>query len=263
MGIMVKGMENMEQTQKNYALKGRLAGRKYMWMLLYIPLCFSAFMLLQLRDVSYTAVYIPIDSSIPFCEHFALFYWAWYFLMAGTGVYMLIKDETGFRNYMLFLMTGFSLCLVTYLLYPTGQHLRPVELPNDGLFCRAMDFIYSIDPSINVLPSMHAVGSFMCAAVLIMSPEVKKRAAKAGLGILSFMCGISTVFVKQHSLLDVIASVGICIPIFLWLYAPWTTAKRRELSPPCQMRWLSFGVLSLAVSCLCLWYVVITLAGIS
>lgn len=245
----------MEQLQKNYSPKGRLAAGKYLWMGLYVPLYLTAFVLLQLREASYTAVYIPIDSAIPFCEYFALFYWAWYFLMIGTGVYLLFKDEAGFRNFMLFMMAGFSICLLTYLLYPTGQHLRPAVFPRDNIFSRAMGLIYSIDPSINVLPSMHAVGSIMCAAALTMNSAVKGKAAKWAVGLLSLLCGISTVFVKQHSLLDVIASLGVSIPIFLALYAPWTRARRRELSPPCQMRWLVFGTLGGATSLLCLWYV--------
>lgn len=259
---MVKGMERIEQTQKNNFPQSGLTAARHLWLLLYVPLWLGAFMLLQLRETAYVAVSIPLDSRIPFCEYFALFYWAWYFLLAGTGVYLLIKDKTGFYNYMLFMIIGFSFCLATYWLYPTGQHLRPETLPNNNLFCRAMSLIYGIDPSINVLPSMHAVGSFMCGAALAMSRTTKKRAAKAAPVILSFLCGISTVFVKQHSLLDIIASLGICIPVFFGIYAPWTRKKRRELSPPCQKRWLGFGMLGLVVSCLCLWYVFAVLADI-
>lgn len=99
---------------------------------------------------------------------------------------------------------------------------------------------------------MHVVGSFMCAAAVANCPTVKKTGSKVMVSLLAVVISISTVFVKQHSVLDTVAAFALSIIIFFILYAPWGKAKRERISPPAQRNWLIGGIAGFAVSVLCI-----------
>ena len=97
---------------------------------------------------------------------------------------------------------------------------------------------------------MHVVGSFMCAAAVANCPTVKRTGSKVLVSLLAVVISISTVFVKQHSVLDTAAAFALCVIIFFILYAPWTKAQRERISPPAQRNWLIGGIAGFVVSVL-------------
>ena len=58
---------------------------------LWLPLYLLAFVLVEhLPQTSYWPTQLPLDSAIPFCEWFVLFYCAWYPLLVAVGLYLLL-----------------------------------------------------------------------------------------------------------------------------------------------------------------------------
>ena len=101
---------------------------------LWLPLYLLAFVLIEhLPMNNYWSTQLPLDSRIPFCEWFVLFYCAWYPLLIAVGLYLLLQDAPGFRRYMAFLSVTFFSSVLIWLLIPNGQDLRPQVFPRDNL----------------------------------------------------------------------------------------------------------------------------------
>lgn len=248
-------MSKPELTRKKgvmHIIKNWIANHREVWLTLYVPAYLTAFFLLQSRQAPELTVHFALDYRIPFCEYFIIPYCAWYFLLIAVGLYTLIKDKDSFIKYMLFMIIGYTACMLVYWVYPIAQDLRPAAFPRDNLCSRLVGLIYSMDPPFNILPSMHVVGSFMCAAAVANCPTVKKTGSKVLTALLAAVISVSTVFVKQHSILDTAAAFALCIIIFLILYAPWTKAQREKISPSARRNWLIGGVAGIMVSVLCI-----------
>ncbi len=248
-------MENTYTVRKD-GIAGRLrsyvANNRHVWLLLYVPAYLIVFCLLQARTLPERTVHFALDYQIPFCEYFIIPYCAWYFLLIGVGLYTLIKDKQSFIKYMLFMIIGYSVCLFTYWVYPIAQDLRPEVFPRENICTQLTGLIYSMDPPFNILPSMHVVGSFMCAAAVANCPTVKHIGTKIWVSLLAALISISTVFVKQHSVLDTAAALALCIVIFLILYVPWKREERERLSPLARRSWRIGGAAGFVVSALCI-----------
>ena len=233
-------------------IKSWVAHNRQVWLTLYVPAYLTVFCLLQARQVPARTVHFALDYQIPFCEYFIIPYCTWYFLLIGVGLYTLLKDKNSFIKYMLFMIMGYTVCMFVYWVYPIAQDLRPAVFPRDNFCSKLVGLIYSMDPPFNILPSMHVVGSFMCAVAVANCPTVKKAGSKVLVSLLAVVISISTVFVKQHSILDTAAAFALCVIIFFILYAPWTKAQRERISPPAQRNWLIGGIVGFAVSVLCI-----------
>ena len=248
-------MENPGIAQKRGVMdviKNWIAHNKQVWLTLYVPAYLIAFCLLQARQVPARTVHFAFDYAIPFCEYFIIPYCAWYFLLIGVGLYTLLKDKTSFIKYMLFMIIGYTACMLVYWVYTRAQDLRPAAFPRENFCYRLVGLIYSMDPPFNILPSMHDEGSYMCAAAEANCPTVKRTGSKVLVSLLAVVISISTVFVKQHSVLDTAAAFALSIILFFILNAPWGKAKRERISPPAQRNWLIGGIAGFAVSVLCI-----------
>lgn len=136
--------------------------------------------------------------------------------MVAMCVYVLLYDVETFKRYSKFLTISMTISSIVFLVYPSCQELRPVKFPRDNLLTEAVKLLYRADTNTNVFPSEHAIGAI---AVWIAAVHIKKLRSDGKLIILSIfllLVCLSTVFLKQHSILDVIAAVPICMLSF-WL----------------------------------------------
>ncbi len=167
-----------------------------------------------LVTTEYTATELALDGEIPFLQGFVYFYILWFPLLVGTGLWLLHKDGFGFRRYMIFLTISYGLCAFIYLLFPNGQNLRPDALAEHRLSTWILSRLYQIDTNTNVLPSLHVIGSIGAAISICTTPTIKSRGFRIVTVILSVLISISTVFVKQHAVLDVIAGLIVGFMVF-------------------------------------------------
>ncbi|MBP3389487.1 MAG: phosphatase PAP2 family protein [Clostridia bacterium] len=182
----------------------------HLWYLLIVPAYLAGFFLVERLIPSgsaYWVSYLPIDDWIPFCEWFVIPYVLWYPFLAGIGVYTLLKEPEEFKKYMTFIGVSFMSALVIFVLFPTGQELRPAVMERDNVLTQLIQAIYAADTNTNVLPSLHAVGSIGVVCSVFHCKGLKRPLWRIGSVVLAVLILAATVFTKQHSILDTLVAI--------------------------------------------------------
>ncbi len=97
--------------------------------------------------------------------------------------------------------------------------MRPTITGND-IFSRIVDGIYTIDTPTNVAPSMHVLNSIAIHIGLTGYEPFKKRLGLRLISlILMVIISVSTVFVKQHSILDGLWAIALSIALYIAIYS--------------------------------------------
>ena len=201
---------------------------RHVWYLLYWPVYGLLFLFVErfYSVGSYHVMHCRADDWIPFCELFLIPYLLWFVCLVGIHLYTLLYDIRNFKRMMRFIMITYSFAILVYLLYPTCQELRPATFARDNLLTRFMAAFYRFDTNTNVCPSIHVIGSL---AVLFTALHCRGLgpASKAALAVLAVLMCISTVFLKQHSLIDVAAAIPVCLLAYVFCFH--TPARRARL----------------------------------
>ena len=158
----------------------------------------------------YYPVRCALDDLIPFCEIFLIPYLFWFVYLIGMHVYTLLYDVRGFRRLMWYVIVSYSVTMLIYLVWPTCQELRPETFLRDNVLTRFIAAFYLFDTHTNVTPSLHVIGS---AAVWYASRHTEKfRSAgwQVAFGAAAVLISLSTVFMKQHSAVDILAAIPVC-----------------------------------------------------
>lgn len=141
-------------------------------------------------------------------------------LLIATAIYLFANDDHSFRLYGWFIIIAFTGTLLFCLIFPNGQNLRPAEFTDPNIFTWLVGRLYHADTNTNVIPSMHVLGC-MAAVFGLFRCCCTPRWAKIGVIILTVLINASTVFIKQHSILDVIialiVSVVLYFVVFRWM----------------------------------------------
>ena len=164
-------------------------------------------------------IHCALDDMIPFCEVFAVFYVFWYLLVFGSLIYGLLYDIDSLSRLSKFILVTQVIAMTVYILYPSRQDLRPDIFVRDNFLTRLMAFIYSFDTSTGVFPSLHVAYSMGILSVALKKPEIKKI-WKWLLGIVVVLICLATAFVKQHSVLDIVAALPVSLAAELLVF--WT-----------------------------------------
>lgn len=189
---------------------------------IYGILYMLAFRYVEQRNVPINIIHMKIDDYIPFCEYFIVPYLLWFAYVAVTVFYFAFfnKNKQEYWQFILTLGIGMTLFIFVSLLYPNGQNLRS-ELTGDSIFIHLVQYLYTIDTPTNILPSIHVFNSIACCiAIFQHKPFQKRKALLTGTAILTTLIVMATVFLKQHTLVDVIAAVALNIVCFQLLYKP-------------------------------------------
>ncbi len=187
----------------------------------YLTLFFIQERLIDGSD-PYLVSHVPLDDHIPFCEYFFIPYVLWYPFMLAVGLYLGAKEPQNFKRYMTYIGVSFLTALGLFALFPNGQNLRPdiATLGRDNLFTHAIAALYETDTNTNVCPSLHVVGSMAATFGVFHSERLRRTVWLPVLSvILAVFIILSTVFIKQHSILD--AYVGIPYGFFIYGLIYW------------------------------------------
>lgn len=189
---------------------------------LWVPAYLLAFALLEhLPRQHYWATQLPLDACIPFCPVFVVFYGSWYLLLVGTGLFLLMQDTGAFRRYMRFLALTFFLSAAVWFLVPSCQNLRPTHMEDSSIFTALLSLLYRIDTNTNVFPSAHVVGAIGAAlAVWDWQRPGRHRGAVILTTVLAVLICLSTVLIKQHTLLDVLGGLLLAAAAGWFVYRP-------------------------------------------
>ena len=202
-------------------MKKFLKKNRYYLYLLFIPIYLVVFFATESvinNDYNYWVSYLPIDDAIPFVDWFVVFYVLWYPFLIGVGIILLLKDKAAYERYALMIIVGFSSSILFFWIFPNGQDLRPEYFENDNVFTRMIGMLYASDTHTNVLPSMHVYGSLAGMIAVIDSDKIKNFWFVLLICVFGLLISASTVFIKQHSILDGIAALVMCLPLYFGIY---------------------------------------------
>lgn len=166
-------------------------------------------------------IYSPIDSKIPFCEYFIVPYYLWFPYIAVTvaAFVFLDKEKKDFTRLCITLGFGMTFFLLFSFLYPNAISLRPQTMAHDNLFTTLTRMIYASDTSTNVFPSIHCFNSLaVCAAIWHNKRMNQYPLLTISSTVLCALIILSTMFVKQHSIIDVIGAFVMFILLYIPLY---------------------------------------------
>ena len=194
--------------------------RKYShaWTLLYIFIYMAWFLHLERTitpDSNFTVLHVAFDDVIPFCEWFIFPYIIWFIYIPLVVGFILFTSRKEFYEVSAYLFIGMSICLLICTLWPNGQDLRVEEFADNNFMTWVMDIIYRADTNTNVFPSIHVYNSVGAFIFLCKSEKLSgKVGVKVASAVLSILIILSTMFLKQHSVVDVIG--GIVLSIFMY-----------------------------------------------
>ena len=183
---------------------------KHAWVLLYAFLYLPWFFWLESRaNLPYHVIHVWLDDKIPFVEYFIVPYLLWFVYVAAVFLYLFFKGtKQEFYRYCAFLFTGMTLFLVISTLYPNGHLLRPTEFPRHNIYTFAVQILYQADTPTNIFPSIHVFNSIAAHRALVNNPRLgHNRLIRGGSLVLMVSIILATMFLKQHSALDVMAGI--------------------------------------------------------
>lgn len=197
---------------------------RHVWLLLFWPVYILRYVLIENLNPAqtYTVIHCALDDKIPFCEGFLIFYGIWYCMIFGMHLYTMFFDVRAFKRYTKFLIIAFSISTAIFLIFPSCQMLRPTEFPRNNLLTELMKLIYAMDTSTNVCPSEHVIGAVGVLLAALHTQRLRSPWKISLIAVLALLVSISTVFLKQHSVLDVLAALPVCA------VAGWLTYRKGE-----------------------------------
>lgn len=218
---VIKGSVFSEEIQLEVCeeIKEKIYKLSPLAMIIYFPIYSIWFTALEKINVNVNIIYSPIDALIPFCEVFVIPYLLWFGYVALVMIYFMFTSRRDFVRTGMFLLIGMTICLIIYTVFPNGIDMKPTEFARDNFMVDMVKHIYSIDTPTNVLPSIHCLNSIGIHIGIIKSKKLSKnKIVCIGSGILATSICLSTVFIKQHSILDMFAAIVLAIPLYYISY---------------------------------------------
>ena len=166
-----------------------------------------------------TIIHMKVDDLIPFCEVFVIPYFLWFVYVSGILFFCFFKDKQEYYRNCMFLFTGMTIFLIISTLWPNGHHLRPYIMPRENIFTRIVTQLYSIDTPTNLWPSIHVYNSLGAHFAIIRSKCFeKKKGIRIGSLILASSIIMATMFIKQHSVFDVLTAFVMAAVMYTLVY---------------------------------------------
>lgn len=157
-----------------------------------------------------TPVHIWLDDVIPFCEVFLIPYVFWYLLIVISLGYFLLYNVDSFKRLQTFIIVTQVVAMAIYIFFPSRQDLRPAEFPRDNLLTQCVALLYRADTNTGVCPSLHVAYSLGIASVWLKEKGVSKWWKAFVVAAVVLIC-LSTMFIKQHSAMDFLAALPVCL----------------------------------------------------
>ena len=182
---------------------------------------YIAFVIIEQVPRGYFAVvHCALDDVIPFFAPFIVPYYAWFIYMAvGAGCFYLF-DRQIFYRVTTMLIIGMSVFIILSICFPNMQPLRPSIVPTDNIFGRMVSFLYQTDTDTDVFPSMHVFNTLaiMCGAIKSRSWEFQHKWLVNVFVVVGIFIILSTMFLKQHSVIDALGAVALFIVLYFCIY---------------------------------------------
>ena len=173
------------------------------------------------------------DDHIPFCEYFIVPYLLWFPYQIITVLYFIFRNKNKKEYYQLIsnMMMGMTIFLIVSYVYPNVLHLRPTEFPRENVFTDMVKWLYRTDTPTNVLPSIHVFNSLAVHMSLTNCESLRgNKKVKYSSLILTLLIIMSTMFLKQHSVIDVCCGATLALFGYLFFYPQKSVEEARDVA---------------------------------
>lgn len=201
------------------------------WVLSYFLLYFVWFAYIE-RTVTrrFHIVHMALDDYIPFVEIFIVPYLLWFGYVAFAVAWFFFKDVQDYYKICTFLFAGMTIFLFISTVYPNGHYLRPRVFERDNIFIQMVKGLYMVDTPTNLFPSIHVYNSIGVHLAVMHSKQLqdKKWVTRGSFFLMSSIVA-STMFLKQHSVFDVLTGCVMAFVMYTLVYAGERQAERRQV----------------------------------
>ena len=192
--------------------------------LLFVPTTYIFYFIQVYIEPKYI-MHVKLDDYIPFIKYFVVPYVFWYFYLLWGYIYFAFYSREEFTKFIKFIIYGALAAYVVFFLFPNGQDLRNT-IGNDDIFLQIINSIRSTDPPANVFPSLHVYNSIgINIAICTSSAFRNKRWVRNFAYISTILISLSTVCIKQHSIVDVFGSIILSGIMYILIYKPFIKRK--------------------------------------
>lgn len=181
-----------------------------MWMLL-IPLVNIFYEFLNNSSRGVYSLVTDLDNAIPFLKIFAIPYLMWYPFIIITLIYLCLNHRKIYYKAIATLVIGMLLSYLTFFLFQTTVP-RP-QLSGDDILTKIVQSIYGRDKPYNCFPSIHVLNSY-AIMIGIRKSKCKNGVINVSVYITGLLIILSTVFIKQHVILDVFLGLQLAEMIY-------------------------------------------------
>lgn len=185
-------------------MKTKIKELPYLLFLLVMPVLGLIYKILNNNPREAVILSTNVDDKIPFLPVFILPYIIWYAFILGYLVYFWYKDTRVYLKTLTMIVIGELVCFVIYFFFQTTVP-RP-NLVGDGILIDLVGIIYSHDQPYNAFPSIHVLTTF---AIILGNINIRNKHIfhSVFVPVMGSLIIISTLFVKQHYILDMFASM--------------------------------------------------------
>ncbi len=166
--------------------------------------------LLNNGDGNVNSLVTNVDQTIPFLKVFIIPYITWYGYIAVGLVYLCMKKRKAYYTSLISLNIGLIVCYIIYATFQTTVP-RPVITGSD-ILSKLVNMIYKHDNPYNCFPSMHVTTTYILMKGI--NDTENNIIVSILFNIIGILIIVSTQFVKQHVVLDLIFAMLLCEVIF-------------------------------------------------
>ena len=214
----------------------RINFKEFFWKHRYILL--QAYWLIYLPWFAYLektvtshfhVIHMELDDKIPFVSTFAIPYFLWFGYVAVAFIYTYLHDRQEYLRACGFLFTGMTIFLLISTVYPNGHYMRYGVTLGSGVFDQLIRWLWETDTATNLFPSIHVFNSIGAHIALTRCENLRDNKF-VKYGSFTLMCSIilATVFIKQHSVFDVMTALLMALVLYPIAYgkAPESAIER-------------------------------------
>ncbi|RKN83975.1 phosphatase PAP2 family protein [Paenibacillus ginsengarvi] len=185
-------------------MKAKLSYYVPLLWLLSIPILNVFYGILNREGPRVRSLMTVVDVHTPFISYFVIPYLIWYPFILGMFVYLFVKNRTVYYRTLFLLCTGLVACYITYYFFQTVV-VRP-EITNQVPLHGFVNFVYDNDRPYNCFPSIHVLSTYLILIAALRHIPMKSLMRWA-IRLISWSIIVSTVFVKQHVVLDIAGAI--------------------------------------------------------
>ncbi|MCI8659015.1 MAG: phosphoesterase [Lachnospiraceae bacterium] len=212
-------------------MKNLLKKYGHIWALGYGFIYLPWFLYLERTVVrDYAVMHVRLDDYIPFSEYFIVPYLLWFVYVAGFVLYFFFTSKQEYYRLCTFLFTGMTISLLICTFFPNGTDLRVIVDPEKNFCSYLVSLVHAADTSTNVFPSIHVYNSLGVHAAVMRSGALRnKRGIKRGSFVLMTGICLSTMFLKQHSAIDVMGAMILAYMMCVLVYGENYAGSRKPV----------------------------------